>query len=211
MSWGKGPLRGIRRLSDTIGGGSVTPTYTTTVITSSTTFVVGRDGQRYQRAARRGVGHSGLCRGDADRSAERDSDDRRRSGRHQPAVRRNARKRYVIRHPRCRTRRDSRWRSKSWPGMGRRRRCRRSGRHARQCRRRAGGRWRRVGAARLSSGPVRRCDLGERHGWRGGIIGLWWGRWRRVACQRVWPKRIQRRRQQGGPGQRLWRRQRRSW
>jgi hypothetical protein len=45
----------------------------------------------------------------------------------------------------------------------------------------------------------------------GGIIGLWWGRWRRVACQRVWPKRIQRRRQQGGPGQRLWRRQRRSW
>jgi hypothetical protein len=37
------------------------------------------------------------------------------------------------------------------------------------------------------------------------------GRGRRVACQRVWPKRVQRRRQQGGPGQRLWRRQRRSW
>jgi hypothetical protein len=44
MSWGKGPLRGIRRLSDTIGGGSVTPTYTTTVITSSTTFVAGPAG-----------------------------------------------------------------------------------------------------------------------------------------------------------------------
>jgi hypothetical protein len=96
-------------------------------------------------------------------------------------------------------------------GLGRRRRCRRSGRHARQCRRRARGRWRRVGTARLSSGPVRRCDLGERDSGRGAIIGLWWGRGRRVACQRVWPKRIQRRRQQGGPGQRLWRRQRRSW